>query len=64
MRSILATTVIVIGLATAYVVPSLLPVILSTHVPSIPLSKRSVDFPWGSEKVRGVNIGGWLVLEP
>lgn len=21
-------------------------------------------FPYGSEKVRGVNIGGWLVLEP
>ncbi|TVY84736.1 Glucan 1,3-beta-glucosidase, partial [Lachnellula suecica] len=29
-----------------------------------PLSKRSVDFSWGSEKVRGLNIGGWLVLEP
>ncbi|KAF2454608.1 putative Exo-beta-1,3-glucanase [Lineolata rhizophorae] len=26
--------------------------------------KRSVDFGWGSEKIRGVNIGGWLVLEP
>ncbi|TVY26751.1 Glucan 1,3-beta-glucosidase [Lachnellula hyalina] len=34
--------------------------------PSTPntLSKRSVDFSWGSQKVRGVNIGGWLVLEP
>ncbi|KAI0309518.1 glycoside hydrolase superfamily, partial [Amylostereum chailletii] len=21
-------------------------------------------FPYGSEKVRGVNLGGWLVLEP
>lgn len=23
-----------------------------------------MSFKWGSEKVRGVNIGGWLVLEP
>ncbi len=29
-----------------------------------PLSTRSVDFNWGSQKVRGLNIGGWLVLEP
>jgi len=27
-------------------------------------SKRSVDFSYGSDMVRGVNIGGWLVLEP
>lgn len=27
-------------------------------------SKRSVNFGWGDEKVRGLNIGGWLVLEP
>ncbi|KAF2203320.1 glycoside hydrolase [Delitschia confertaspora ATCC 74209] len=26
--------------------------------------KRGVAFKWGSEKIRGVNIGGWLVLEP
>ena len=26
--------------------------------------KRGVNFNWGSEKVRGVNLGGWLVLEP
>lgn len=26
--------------------------------------KRGVDFHWGQEKIRGVNIGGWLVLEP
>jgi hypothetical protein len=26
--------------------------------------KRGVDFRWGEEKIRGVNIGGWLVLEP
>lgn len=29
-----------------------------------PLQKRSVSFNWGSEKVRGLNIGGWLLLEP
>ncbi|KAI0996515.1 Glucan 1,3-beta-glucosidase [Podosphaera aphanis] len=28
------------------------------------LSSRKVDFNWGHEKVRGLNIGGWLVLEP
>jgi hypothetical protein len=28
------------------------------------LYERSVDFNWGRDKVRGVNIGGWLVLEP
>ena len=22
------------------------------------------SFPYGSEKIRGVNLGGWLVLEP
>ncbi|KAL3423513.1 glucan 1,3-beta-glucosidase D 1 [Phlyctema vagabunda] len=26
--------------------------------------KRSVDFNFGSDTVRGLNIGGWLVLEP
>lgn len=26
--------------------------------------KRSVNFKWGTDKIRGVNIGGWLVLEP
>ncbi|KAF2820460.1 glucan 1,3-beta-glucosidase precursor [Ophiobolus disseminans] len=29
-----------------------------------PIEKRGVDFRWGDEKIRGVNIGGWLVLEP
>ncbi|ORY12893.1 glycoside hydrolase superfamily, partial [Clohesyomyces aquaticus] len=28
------------------------------------LQERAVAFAWGSTKVRGVNIGGWLVLEP
>ncbi|KAK3078652.1 hypothetical protein LTS18_006968, partial [Coniosporium uncinatum] len=26
--------------------------------------KRDMGFKWGKEKIRGVNIGGWLVLEP
>jgi glucan 1,3-beta-glucosidase len=28
------------------------------------LSKRDLPFDFGNEKVRGVNLGGWLVLEP
>ncbi|KAF2656925.1 glycoside hydrolase family 5 protein [Lophiostoma macrostomum CBS 122681] len=35
---------------------------LAIAAPSI--SKRKVAFNWGSDKLRGVNIGGWLVLEP
>lgn len=26
--------------------------------------KRDLKFPYGDEKVRGVNLGGWFVLEP
>ncbi|KAK2627455.1 hypothetical protein QTJ16_003421 [Diplocarpon rosae] len=33
-------------------------------IPAEPLSKKSVDFKWGTEKVLGLNIGGWLLLEP
>ncbi|KXT16633.1 hypothetical protein AC579_6661 [Pseudocercospora musae] len=33
-------------------------------VPSIHGRAGPSGFPWGTEKVRGVNIGGWLVLEP
>jgi hypothetical protein len=29
-----------------------------------PLQKRDVGFNFGSEITRGVNIGGWLILEP
>ncbi|KAH8649423.1 glycoside hydrolase superfamily [Tricladium varicosporioides] len=39
-------------------------VCLATAAPTSSLTKRSVSFGWGSEKVRGLNIGGWLVLEP
>jgi hypothetical protein len=35
----------------------------ANHIRSI-LHDRSVAFDWGTDKVRGVNIGGWLVLEP
>lgn len=28
------------------------------------LSKRDLPFDFGNDKVRGVNLGGWLVLEP
>lgn len=28
------------------------------------ISKRDLRFAFGEEKVRGVNLGGWLVLEP
>ncbi|KAI4290280.1 MAG: hypothetical protein L6R35_000443 [Caloplaca aegaea] len=31
---------------------------------AIPIYQRDVDFQWGTTKVRGVNIGGWLLLEP
>lgn len=33
---------------------------LSLLVPSFALTP---GFPYGSQKVRGVNLGGWLVLE-
>jgi len=38
---------------------------LATTLPTNePLSKRSAAFAFGDTKVRGLNIGGWLVLEP
>lgn len=27
-------------------------------------TKRDLKFSYGGEKVRGVNLGGWFVLEP
>jgi hypothetical protein len=38
--------------------------ISAIHILTPSSEKRKVDFNWGSEKIRGVNIGGWLVLEP
>jgi glucan 1,3-beta-glucosidase len=35
--------------------------------PATPMSKfnkRDLRFNFGQDKVRGVNLGGWLVLEP
>ncbi|ORY64786.1 glucan 1,3-beta-glucosidase precursor [Pseudomassariella vexata] len=32
--------------------------------PIISLTKRDLKFAFGDEKIRGVNLGGWLVLEP
>lgn len=38
----------------------------ASSVTAVPqrLFSRDAAFNWGSEKVRGLNIGGWLVLEP
>ncbi|KAH9964095.1 glycoside hydrolase family 5 protein [Russula dissimulans] len=36
----------------------------SRHWNSHPRRSPSPGFPYGSEAVRGVNLGGWLVLEP
>ncbi|PPR01922.1 hypothetical protein CVT24_001261 [Panaeolus cyanescens] len=38
------------------------PLILFAIVPTV-LSALTFGFPYGSTKVRGVNLGGWLVLE-
>lgn len=37
-------------------------VLLSTL--ASPVEKRGLPFAYGAAKVRGVNLGGWLVLEP
>ncbi|KAI9744486.1 MAG: exo-1,3-beta-glucanase [Claussenomyces sp. TS43310] len=43
----------------------LLAVAAAAALPSVqPISRRSAAFSFGNEKVRGLNIGGWLVLEP
>ncbi|KAF2865103.1 glycoside hydrolase superfamily [Massariosphaeria phaeospora] len=39
-------------------------VLLCGSVLAAPAEERSVSFKWGSQKLRGVNIGGWLVVEP
>jgi hypothetical protein len=49
------------GSATTY---NYLEAISAIHILTPSSEKRKVDFNWGSEKIRGVNIGGWLVLEP
>ncbi|KAF2243713.1 glycoside hydrolase family 5 protein [Trematosphaeria pertusa] len=37
---------------------------LVNAAPANEIEKRRVAYNWGTTKVRGVNIGGWLVLEP
>ncbi|KAG5641066.1 hypothetical protein DXG03_006270 [Asterophora parasitica] len=39
-------------------------VLLCVSVASTSLAAISPGFPYGTQKVRGVNLGGWLVLEP
>ena len=42
--------------------------LVAHSVASSPLQRRQnppgLNFNWGSEVIRGTNIGGWLVLEP
>lgn len=43
--------------------------LLSSFTSAVPLNtihkrQSSLKFPYGTEKVRGVNLGGWFVLEP
>ncbi|OQO14942.1 hypothetical protein B0A48_00324 [Cryoendolithus antarcticus] len=53
-------------LATSAVAAAALLSSLSNAAPAGVMSKvrRDLKFGFGSEKVRGVNLGGWLVLEP
>lgn len=40
---------------------------MGNAAPAGPMSsfnKRDLRFNFGNDKVRGVNLGGWLVLEP
>ncbi|KIP11128.1 glycoside hydrolase family 5 protein [Phlebiopsis gigantea 11061_1 CR5-6] len=43
-----------------------LSLVVLTLLPRIVLGDNPINagFPYGSQKVRGVNLGGWLVLEP
>lgn len=36
----------------------------TTAVPANPFQQRDLTFNYGSKMVRGVNLGGWFVLEP
>lgn len=47
-----------------YVLPQSPSDVPDTDLISSRLSERGVSFNYNDEKVRGVNIGGWLVLEP
>ncbi|KAI4194451.1 MAG: hypothetical protein LQ346_003679 [Caloplaca aetnensis] len=44
---------------------NVVPLLLAASVAvATPIFRRDVDFKWGTTKVRGVNLGGWLLLEP
>lgn len=43
---------------------TLVALIASSVLPSVADNPIKAGFPYGSQKVRGVNLGGWLVLEP
>jgi hypothetical protein len=47
---------------------TLVALLAAKSVTSSPLQRRQnppgLNFNWGSEVIRGVNIGGWLILEP
>jgi hypothetical protein len=49
------------GLVTLLAAQSVLSTPLQTKRQDNP---AGLNFDWGSEVIRGVNIGGWLVLEP
>jgi glucan 1,3-beta-glucosidase len=54
-------------ITTSAVAATTLLALVSNAAPAMPmsrLSKRDLPFDFGNEKVRGVNLGGWLVLEP
>lgn len=64
MKITTTAAVLLAAAVAAYAKPTANDKLKTDNSYSSPLSKRSVQFSWGSEKVRGVNIGGWLVLEP
>lgn len=51
-----------LSLAMHIILPRLVAVISGLSLLPVALS-LSFGFPYGSQKVRGVNLGGWLVLE-
>jgi hypothetical protein len=51
-----------LSLAMYIILPRLVAVISVLSLLPVALSLR-FGFPYGSQKVRGVNLGGWLVLE-
>ncbi|KAI9817151.1 MAG: exo-1,3-beta-glucanase [Pycnora praestabilis] len=48
----------------SFAISLLLSVRATTALPWKQITQRSADFSFGSDVIRGVNIGGWLVLEP